>query len=287
MLIIVVTTTGCYGPVLQTVFAQPMYPLAIGNKWSYVNTYSDPSRVDRYSIQVIGDTTFSNGKKYFILNKLDFAQGKYVRTDSNGVFYYDPYSSSEIHFFRTNVTSGQTWPARFGYTYKIMALGSGTTTKFGVETKWYNYYCDGVLAFFVGLMEKFGPVSYYSGLESSNGSFMQTDIEGCLISDTLYGNPITNLIQSSDSPDKWSILQNYPNPFNSMTTIIIALPTTTSVKISIVNSLGQLVGELANNVLLPGNHSFRWDATGHASGVYFCRIVTSTFVSQTKLVLVK
>lgn len=286
-LIIFVISLNFYALIIQTGLAQPNYPLAIGNKWNFVNTYSDRSRIDRYSRQVIGDTTFSNGITYAILDKPDFVLGRYIRADSSGVFYYDPPSSSEVHFFRTNVTRGDSWPARFGYTYKILVLGTGTYNYFGVDTKWYSYHCDGVVGLFVNLTEKFGPVYYYSGLESTNGSYMQTDLESCVISDTLYGNPIVAVAQTTDPPEKPLILQNYPNPFNSITTITIALPTISSVKVSILNSLGQQVAELANNDFQPGEHSFRWDATDHASGVYFCRIVTSTFVSQNKLVLVK
>ncbi len=87
---------------------------------------------------------------------------------------------------------------------------------------------------------------------------------------------------------KFELAQNYPNPFNPKTTISYQLPITSSVDLSIYNTLGQKVATLVSKKQLAGSHKVEWDATGFASGVYFCRLQTEAgFLQTRKLVLFK
>lgn len=65
--------------------------------------------------------------------------------------------------------------------------------------------------------------------------------------------------------------QNYPNPFNPTTTIRYALPTNSSVKITIFNTLGQEVAVLTNGEKEAGYHEVKWQANV-VSGIYFYRL---------------
>ncbi|MFI5252770.1 MAG: T9SS type A sorting domain-containing protein [Bacteroidota bacterium] len=81
--------------------------------------------------------------------------------------------------------------------------------------------------------------------------------------------------------------QNYPNPFNPVTTINFYLPHADQVEIAIYNILGEKVTLLTNEKLNPGNHSINFDASGLASGVYFCQLQTSSFRDVKKMVLIR
>ncbi len=98
-------------------------------------------------------------------------------------------------------------------------------------------------------------------------------------------------------PVEFNIEQNYPNPFNPGTTIRYGLPREAHVTLTIFNTLGQVVSELANGDVGAGQHEIRFDGSGIASGVYFCRLEarsphaasggTDLFVRTLKLVLAK
>ena len=84
-------------------------------------------------------------------------------------------------------------------------------------------------------------------------------------------NPVasaTNL--NNDLPKEFRLEQNYPNPFNPTTVIKYSVAKTSMVDLRVYNALGQLVSTLVNNIEAPGNYERVWNASGYASGVYFC-----------------
>ncbi|GAB4130310.1 MAG: hypothetical protein Fur0015_04160 [Ignavibacteriales bacterium] len=88
-------------------------------------------------------------------------------------------------------------------------------------------------------------------------------------------------------PNNFSI-QNYPNPFNPTTTISFSLAEKSNVSLKIFNSIGQLVETLIpNRVLEKGTHNIVFDASGFASGIYFCTINSEKFNKSIKLMLLK
>ncbi|MBK7142241.1 MAG: VWA domain-containing protein [bacterium] len=87
-------------------------------------------------------------------------------------------------------------------------------------------------------------------------------------------------------PSEYSLSQNYPNPFNPVTSIEFALPKAGEWTLTIYNVLGQEVTNW-NKRTEAGYHKVEWDATQHASGVYFYRLVAGNFTSTKKMVLLK
>ncbi len=69
-----------------------------------------------------------------------------------------------------------------------------------------------------------------------------------------------------------ALLQNYPNPFNGTTAIAAIIPAAGRATLSIYNVIGQEVDRLIDGDIGPGRHAFRWDASGHPTGVYFVRL---------------
>ncbi|GBE29788.1 MAG TPA: T9SS type A sorting domain-containing protein [Bacteroidetes bacterium] len=75
----------------------------------------------------------------------------------------------------------------------------------------------------------------------------------------------------STQPDQFLLAPAYPNPFNPTTSLNISLPMAGELSLRVYNSLGQEVAVLANGQFNSGQHSFTFDATGMASGLYFVR----------------
>jgi subtilisin family serine protease len=94
-------------------------------------------------------------------------------------------------------------------------------------------------------------------------------------------------------PDQFSLSQNYPNPFNPSTVIRYALPSESFVKLSVFNSIGEVVAELQNSMKSAGYHEVSFDASSLSSGIYFYSIEVASsnqnegFKQVRKMLLVK
>ena len=93
-------------------------------------------------------------------------------------------------------------------------------------------------------------------------------------------------------PEEYKLSQNYPNPFNSNTNINYQLPEQSKVTITIYNILGQKVKTLVDNVKEAGYHTAIWNGLDKfenqvSSGIYYYRIVSSSFAQSKKMVFLK
>jgi cytochrome c peroxidase len=84
----------------------------------------------------------------------------------------------------------------------------------------------------------------------------------------------------------------YPNPFNPSTTLRYRLRDAASVRVSIMNPLGQEVRRLADGPHAAGEHALSWDGQSDrggeaASGVYFFRVTAGSESSAGRLVLAR
>ena len=87
--------------------------------------------------------------------------------------------------------------------------------------------------------------------------------------------------------DKFTLYQNCPNPFNPETTIEFDLSKTSEVTLKIFNILGQEVATLVSGNLSAGKHTYHWNASHQASGVYLYRLEADEYVKTTKMMLMK
>jgi len=83
------------------------------------------------------------------------------------------------------------------------------------------------------------------------------------------------------------LYQNYPNPFNSATCIEFYLPQKSKVQLTIYNILGKEERRLCDSFLDIGCHSFEWDASNSASGIYFVCLKADNSQIVKKMLLVK
>lgn len=105
---------------------------------------------------------------------------------------------------------------------------------------------------------------------------------------TYYGPLDVNVIGGSDNlPQEYALAQNYPNPFNPTTTINFSLPLAGKYTLTIYNILGQIVETFENEATSPGEITVEWDASRQASGVYFYRLESGTFIDTKKMMLLK
>ena len=88
-------------------------------------------------------------------------------------------------------------------------------------------------------------------------------------------------------PEKLVLEQNYPNPFNPVTTIRFTMPAAGNLSIDIFNALGQKVATLYNGKHNGGQGSVTWNAAGHASGLYFVRMIANGQTNVRKMILSK
>jgi hypothetical protein len=87
---------------------------------------------------------------------------------------------------------------------------------------------------------------------------------------------------------KFELSQNYPNPFNPTTKFDLTLPEPGDVTIHVYNTLGQKVATLANlKHHEAGKHTFTFNGTSLASGVYILHANTAGKNFTRKMILMK
>lgn len=112
---------------------------------------------------------------------------------------------------------------------------------------------------------------------------------------TWFQNTIAPPTGAEPRPRFANFLDNaYPNPFNPETTIRYGVKERGRVSIKIYNVEGKLVRTLVDEVKVPqaGGFAARWDGRNEsnetvASGVYFYRLKTRSFIQTRKMVLLK
>jgi hypothetical protein len=88
-------------------------------------------------------------------------------------------------------------------------------------------------------------------------------------------------------PTAFQLWPNSPNPFNPGTTIRFDTPYAGRVKLAVYTLRGELVQTLVDGEMAGGAHAVRFDGRNLASGVYFYRMETDTYVMTRKMLLQK
>ena len=86
----------------------------------------------------------------------------------------------------------------------------------------------------------------------------------------VWRRPMGQFAVSPTASVSYSV-NSFPNPISQSTTIHFASPESSPVQVIIVNLLGTEVERLFDGELDAGEHSFTWDAKGHA-GMYWCEV---------------
>jgi hypothetical protein len=83
------------------------------------------------------------------------------------------------------------------------------------------------------------------------------------------------------------LAQNYPNPFNPATNIEFSVAKSGPVQIKVYDMLGREVATIVDENLQPGAYTRAWNAGNLASGVYFYRLISSSFLAVKKMMLIR
>jgi hypothetical protein len=244
-----------------------LYPLAVGNRWHYIERSSSSSILGEYDVRVAGDTTFSNGKTYAILTGIDpfWTRGGYERYDSQKVYTYYPYDSTECLTYQFNLQYGN-------LTCDHIFIGEHSDTVMGRQLRTFSFN-DYEPGWGENISDSFGVIFSYSDIGETS------ELTGARINGVTYGT-FTDLLDHTGIPENRFVLsQNYPNPFNPSTSIPFRVPDVGWVNLSVFDLLGRQVATLVNEVKYPGEYTASWHPENLPSGAYFSRL---RFGSRTK-----
>ncbi len=115
----------------------------------------------------------------------------------------------------------------------------------------------------------------------------QIDIDGAIhYSDGVRVNGLTH-VKNQEISTVFSLLQNYPNPFNPTTTIMFSVGTYGHASLRVYDVLGREVATLVDEVRDAGAYEAVFDASGFASGVYFYKLESGSFVQTKKMLILQ
>jgi hypothetical protein len=103
---------------------------------------------------------------------------------------------------------------------------------------------------------------------------------------------VTDVKESTNLSKVFTLSQCYPNPFNPTTTITYDLKESATIKLDVVNTLGQSIITLVNEYQFPGKHQAVFNASKYTSGTYFYTLTAKsgdnkTYTDTKKLTLIK
>ena len=89
-------------------------------------------------------------------------------------------------------------------------------------------------------------------------------------------------------PYEFNLVQAYPNPFNPTTNIDFSIPNNgLNVSIRIYDINGRVLTTLVDKEFNAGYHNIKWNASNYASGIYFAKMISDSFIKTQKLMLIK
>lgn len=226
-----------------------------------------------------------------------FIHSVYFVNDSVGVFA--AYNGNLI----TN-DYGETWNESIlnvPYLYEVRSLYFANST-FGYMTSrsYYDYGSGGDLFKStnggynwqrITSFQNYPTTQGRGGLNSiwfiDNNTGIMVGDRGAIYRTTNGGNTVGVVNINIQIPDKITLNQNYPNPFNPITKISFDLNKKGFVKLTIYNSIGQLVSRLVNETLNAGSYNYTFDGALLSSGLYFYRLETENKAFTKRMILTK
>ena len=206
-------------------------------------------------------------------------------------FYYDNTSDSDNNWismtFRGTVSNrsaigtkvrlrsmfngAPVWQMRYVATHNARRSHSGLDVHFGLG--------KGTMVDSLVINWPSGVDEVYTNISDINQKIIVTENEG--ITGLKQNNAANKVVRD------FQLAQNYPNPFNPATTIKFQIPAAAFTTLKIYNLLGQKVATVASENLPQGYHSFSFDGSKLASGVYYYQLLSGDHKAVKKMVLLK
>lgn len=209
-------------------------------------------------------------------------------------FANSPAGSAPVPLSSIVTTDGSRFELTFNKAMKDPSAGQFVFTRNGnpVTAEFSSSLKDGDSTTIVVALDKAyfskndsATISYNSGkIESADGGTLQPFSSF----DVYNWSSVTLSVRGKNSvPVTDKLDQNYPNPFNPTTVIGYQLSVSGLVTIKVYDVLGREVKTLVDGRQSAGIHSVMFDAANLSSGVYFIRMMTGTYSSLRKMVLLK
>lgn len=116
------------------------------------------------------------------------------------------------------------------------------------------------------------------------------EIDGAIVNDwSAKGEwALADASETPDLPQKYTLTNAWPNPFNASTSLTVTLPETSELTINVFNTMGQQVATITDGIASAGSHTYTFDASKLASGLYFIHAnVPGQFNQVQKVMLVR
>ncbi|MFZ4590994.1 MAG: YCF48-related protein [Ignavibacteria bacterium] len=211
---------------------------------------------------ILDDMVFTDSLNGYLSGIL--SSGSILKSTNGGSIWNLVYSTNE------EITK-----LKFPTFYVGYALGDSSRV-FRTSNAGYNWFTQNLDSAY-----RYNDLSFvneYTGfVVGQRGIVMRTTNGG-----STYINPI-----STETPSKYSLSQNYPNPFNPTTNIKFSIVNSGDVKLVVYDIQGREVQTLVNESLKPGTYEAAFDGSALNSGVYFYKLITSTFSETKKMLLLK
>lgn len=107
------------------------------------------------------------------------------------------------------------------------------------------------------------------------------------IFDHIYIDPLYIKNINPEIPSKYFLSNNYPNPFNPITKIDYSIPKDFEVDITVYDVLGNKVAVIHKGMQKTGNYSVQFNGSNFASGVYFLKMKSGSFIQTRRMMLLK
>lgn len=106
---------------------------------------------------------------------------------------------------------------------------------------------------------------------------------------TEAGKPMINAsgIHEPGMIEGISVFQNYPNPVSGRTSIRLMLQKGMDISVRVLDFSGNVADRISDGFLSPGEHTFQWDSTGFAPGVYYLQLKSGNHYLTRKLLVVR
>jgi len=130
------------------------------------------------------------------------------------------------------------------------------------------------------------PIDGYASATATSADGSTSEFSNCV----LVGDPPQNVDVEDEPvelPEQFTLYQNYPNPFNPVTRVEFDLPVASIVRLEVFDILGRRIDVLVNDMTSAGHHSYVFNGSRLASGVYFYRMIANEYVSTKQMVLLK
>jgi Secretion system C-terminal sorting domain len=286
--------TLCSSMYSQTKKDSSYFPLAIGNQWIY--KFNEGPFFDTVTIV---DTQRVNGKQYYAFQKYGGNRYIWFGKDTNRVYIIDTIANrlntsnvSECMVYDFSAATGESWELSLTNSYlecdyagiiTLVKKNDSIITIAGMFSDCYKFSRSMLPCRDAGRLGEW----FAAGI--GRVAYSEESIAGIRNWYLLQSNLLTEVVDPhySHSIVEYNLWQNYPNPFNPGTVISYSLPSTSSVKLIVYNTLGQKVRTLVSEYKNAGNYTINFDAADLTSGIYFYKLEAGQFSQIKKMILLK